>query len=231
MNNYVFTKEELEKWVDHVGGIGSKVFVPEDAYYIDGGGNYVDKKSRADIPTGEYFEILEIETYPHPHIKFNTKHVAIFNWYLLFPSMRDTTPQKPIILYPNKCKKCFAPSRKLQEYTFCSNAKCKTRKNIKYIKNNIKKGLTKDNPIIVRCPTCKEIAIDMMCVDYDYSSGKIIKLYNNNWAKCLVHEKYKYTFEMDKWYACCQHQWRLNDDDQEYILTTYRATEDGWRDD
>lgn len=36
-------------------------------------------------------------------------------------------------LYTNKCKVCYSPSRKCMNYIFCSNSKCKSRKQLTYM--------------------------------------------------------------------------------------------------
>ena len=40
-------------------------------------------------------------------------------------------PKEHIVCYPHKCKLCGQPCRKTKTLVFCSNRKCKTRKQIK----------------------------------------------------------------------------------------------------
>jgi len=88
------------------------------AWYID------DKLSRLDGPAVEYANgnkawyidniyLTEDSYWQHPEvIEFNM-------------------PKKHIVCYPHKCKLCGCPCRKTKTLVFCSNQKCKSRKQIK----------------------------------------------------------------------------------------------------
>lgn len=188
---HLFTKEELERWVESVGGIGAEVIIPEDAYWIDG-----QYRMRLHMTNDQYFVgkkakiIGVVETHWHAFLVrlLSSNKKDYFDRYFLWPAMRDAKLKVPIVLYPNKCKKCSWPSRQCDGYIFCSNAKCKTRKKIKYIKTHapvIEYG-TKENPFEARCPECYQL-----CEDIGFIRQVII---------CPVHGDFSYKVEANKYY-------------------------------
>lgn len=182
---YYFSKEELETWIESVGGIGAEIEIPHDAYYI----HWLTYEIVNHLGRGIKDTIIGIENVSgHPHVATRNGH-----WFLSL-SMRNIKPQIIPKPYPHICKKCKKPARQCGKITLCSNMKCKSRKQLKiFIKGfpETKYG-TKDSPIIVRCDKCNEIVIDFAC-GYEWFRG--------DWAKCKIHGEFKYNFDHGKWYV------------------------------
>lgn len=74
--------------------------------------------------------------------------------------MRAVDHKKAQLLYTNKCKVCYSPSRKCSSYTFCSNSKCKSRKKLNYLKaNKPVKCIDKNGNRIIHCRVCLSKAV------------------------------------------------------------------------
>lgn len=180
----IFTAEELENWVDSVGGIGTQVKIPKSAYWI--AGNQIQIPS----PTLENSldEINSVVDYVgKQHIYFQS------GWYLLWPEMKHIKSLPAIVPYPHICKNCKSPARKCADKVFCSNVKCKTRNMFKYFNKSKLTYGTKEDPVIVKCPKCSKV------VKLVYA---LIKIGNEHCGGiyCDEHNVVKYNYEDGKYY-------------------------------
>lgn len=119
------------------------------------------------------------------------------DWLLLRPT-------KILNPYPNHCKICKAPSRKLDNLILCSNAKCKSRSNIKrayYIKKvSGAEDLRVDINGYILCPECNTTA------NSSSLNGEWAKCRNkHNWTPKLIigdrldHDTHKYIWSGTSW--------------------------------
>lgn len=155
-----FTNEELLNWINSVGGIGAKVVIPPDAYYIIGDA-LIKHEVKPYNPIGKIVEILGVVNKGfndhNVHVKFqageaNHTYLARVLWH----GMRDLKPTQTIVSYPHKCKRCGSPARKGNQFVFCSNVQCKSWKQFKTavgIKN------IKSDKNYILCPVCGTNAI------------------------------------------------------------------------
>lgn len=197
---HYFTKEELEDWIESVGGIGAKIDIPEDAYYLDGEYLYSSSSVFADHPmSGDICGIDPDTRYAlHVLFKFRTASGLTYGSPMLWPAMRKKKKwQAPIIPYPKKCKKCGSPSRKCGKITLCSNMKCKERKQLKmFIKNfpvkPVREGIDKTRPIYFMCDKCKTQVIDIYIME------------SKAWKSCCCWGGLDMLFngEYDMYYQC-----------------------------
>lgn len=188
----IFTKKELDEWLDSIGGAGTEVTIPEDAYFLNRDKQSIKLKHYNAPLINKKLKVVGITKYGDEyHINLGS------SWYLLWPGMKNVCPKIIVNPYPHICKFCHSPARKCADNIFCSNYKCKSRKVIKYIKA-AKLINDKDNPIIVYCSTCNSI-----CIDYKGGPG------GNGSAKCPKCGRYvSYRFEINQWYAskCSGHE-------------------------
>lgn len=207
-----FTKEELETWVKSVGGIGAKIVIPEEAYWVNNGFCHT-YQDRSDMPVGKMCEISGIYPYdilPQANytVAFYNSNIAQHTWHLVWHDMRNIKPNKPMVLYNIKCIKCSAPARKCDGYVFCSNAKCKTRKKLSYIKHIKTLQGTKENPIPLTCSTCNLLG--------HYTIEK-------NSFHCIKGHKNYFQFECDKYY-----KWHQEDATEGIAFKCYSVDENKW---
>lgn len=118
---YIFTKEELEDWVEYIGGIGSVIDVFKN-YYSIGEGDSINDFNYPVHPPLVIVTGIAKNGYGYWHVMINNM------WCVLSLNMRDIKPVVKVNPYPNKCSVCHCPSRKIANVSYCSNMKCKTRK-------------------------------------------------------------------------------------------------------
>lgn len=221
----IFTKKELESWVETMGGYGAIITLPDNTYRL----TQLKRKQTYKHYNGREAvieRIIEGNRYFCPHVRFKMSYFDDIDnetFYdvcdLLFSDMRNAKPRVIPKAYPHLCKICGAPSRKCAEYILCSNTKCKSWKYVKMKlpKPKLMPGDTKENPIVVRCESCgkiitgrkNKVAGGAYCINCDY-----------------VNE---FKFETGKWYvfrrAAGRIVCRLNRDNEwgngiKYVKTT-----------
>jgi hypothetical protein len=112
--------------------------------------------------------------------------------FILINDLELVEEIKPAKVYPNTCKNCKLPARKIGALVFCSNVKCKSRKKVNklYKSASIIFGDSPTDPIIVKCPVCKNI-----CEGLAHNMGKI-----GSAVMCPEHNWQPFKFELQKWY-------------------------------
>lgn len=127
----------------------------------------------------------------HPKVRYWT---VVIDWLIIEPEKKTT----PTLAYPRKCKNCNHPARIISDkLVLCSNAKCKSRIDLKqYIKLHSKKmsPIVKINFVDFEgypiCPTCKTRAITG-------SSGKYSE-YSPPYAKCINRHQWDWKWVKDQ---------------------------------
>lgn len=193
----IFTREELERWIEKMGGIGAEIVIPNQIYADKG------KEALAKLVMGRTATIAGVWTQNNVSVVvFNAKkHGIKYEGHLIdtigivWPDMRMKN-YAPVITYPHKCKRCKSSARICGKVILCSNIKCKSRKQFKkFVKRfpEVESG-TFDNPIVLLCPICNENIIQTYPA-WIFADDKIAPA-----VYCKEHKAQPYDFILNKFY-------------------------------
>lgn len=188
---HIFSLKQVEKWINKIGGVGTQVIIPKNAYYINEDNNLHTVLT----PVG-LIGVVNKAVARHRkfwHVRFIVNDSP---WHLLWAEMKDVSLQKPIKLYTGICKDCRSPARRCDNRVFCSNEKCRSRKVFKdlYAASMIEYN-SKDNPIYFICDKCNKKLCDILvnAIMTDGTKGDA--------SYCPVHGYERRELEAGKWYV------------------------------
>lgn len=117
-HDFVFTKEELEAWIEKNGGVGASIIVPLNTYYITDIDNKPYKSVCNFVPKGDL--ILHGVSYhcgfPHIQLRYVSGELKGHCCKLLWDSIRENGGKKELVIIDEKVKSCIFTREELQAW-------------------------------------------------------------------------------------------------------------------